>query len=97
MEIDLTTVAGLAAAAWALTSVLVWLCKDYGLTADAQKLIAIVVALVLGLVVYFAGIALQNYNPVELILQIILGAIGAGVGHDKIAKPIKAAVVRTPP
>lgn len=98
MEIDLTTVAGIAAAAWALTSVALYFLRNQGITADGQKLLALGLALVIGLVVYYTGIGLQEYNPAELLIQIILGAIGAGVAHDKLAKPVGGVVsLRGPP
>ena len=98
MEIDLTTVAGIAAAAWALTSLLMYFFRNYGVTADGQKLIALAVAVAIALVVYYTGIALQEYNLPELIVQVIIGAIGAGVAHDKIGKPLHGAIApRAPP
>lgn len=90
--IDITTIGGVIAATWALVAILGKLkgkLQPAGdLVAQNQELFSILIAVILVMVVRFAGMGFQESTGLQLIIQAILAALTAGVAHDKLAKPL---------
>jgi len=85
MEVDLTTIVGIAAVAWILTEFIthyVNQLKGY------KQLVALVACVTLGIASRMSGIGFAGIPWLIFILELVVVIIGAQLIHDKVAKPI---------
>jgi hypothetical protein len=83
---DISTIAGLIAITWVLVSLLG---RAVPWVSEHQELSACALALGLS-VAAKAGGYYPDTSWVALLLQALVAALGSGVAHDKLAKPLKA-------
>ncbi len=85
--VDLNSWAGITSATWLLVGVMGMLWRE-PLTARAQKILALVVALILSNGAKWFGIGLMEIHWFVLQFMAVISALGAGVFQDKVAKPL---------
>ena len=85
MEVDLTSVIGIAAVAWAITE---FVARYVTQLRNYKQLVALGVCVALGIGSRFSGIGFEGIPWLTFIMNLILAIIGAQLIHDKVAKPI---------
>lgn len=85
MDLDLTSVAGIAVAAWALGEFIFRFFQD--IAEKYKQLLVLGICVGLGIAVRLTGAGFESIPWIDFILQLIFAVIGAHLIHDKVANP----------
>ena len=85
MEVDLTTIVGIAAVAWILTEFITHWVKQLQ---SYKQLVAVILCIAIGFASRLSGIGFGDIPWLTFGLNLVVAIVGAQVLHDKVAKPI---------